>query len=434
MYSFCSYLRIVDHLNTLQAQLQQCKSDIESLQDLKQTAFAEPESFIEFLKSEASRSAFPTMQKIQRIPDVSLAPYRQKLTRRSNPKFEQNLEYLSARVVLANRQRQHLMTISTPTLQAEAEPKNPPVPPTKRFFPEIRREFLKVLDHPVPESLINPSQPTAVHQPRPRRFTPMSSAAEPFSEIGRPASSVPLFAPTPVSSKKPTTPKAVAAAAATSYSSSSVSVSKQRMRKISAHAPENTSLTHNIPWSDDEKRKLEYLLTVYPEEEVQARRYAKVAAALGTRTANQVASRVQKLQAKAQRKASHSQIADEETRELVSQLEAYFAASSDPQIKSTPEYAEYLRLKNQLEAIAKDPLKGVLHTGYSCDRCGADPIIGARWTCSSCPKGAPSIDLCDMCISSGFETAIHKNFHIFKKNELPEEMTNDTADADFLFK
>jgi len=300
-----------------------------------------------------------------------------------------------------------------------------PASTAKRFFPEIRREFLKVLDHPVPETLVNPDLPVpTVHQPRPRRFT-QNASVEPFTEISRPSSAFPAFtAPTPVPSvSKPTTPKST--------------LVKQRVRKPSAYAPENTSITHNIPWSDDEKRKLQYLLTVYPEEEVQARRFAKIAAALGTRTTNQVASRVQKLQVKMNKKANaekESKIADDETRELVAQLEAFFAASTDPQVKNTPEYAEYLRLKSQLEAIAKDPMKGVLHTGYSCDCCGVDPIIGPRWTCTSCPKGAPAIDLCDMCISSGYETVLHKPSHVFTKHDLPEEVINDTADSDFLFK
>ncbi len=396
----------------MQEQLQLCKNDIDSLQDFKQTALAEPESFIEFLKSEASRSAFPSRQRVLRIPEIPVLPYRQKLTRRSNQKFERNLEYLTTRLLLTNRQK--------PVLTPPPEAEKPILLPQKRFFPEIRREFLKVLEHPIPENLINPVQQSAVHQPRPRRFTP-TTTTEPFIELSRPPS-VPFFAPTPLSSR-PSTPKPV--------------VTKQRIRKPSANAPEHTPITHNIPWSDDEKRKLEYFLTIYPEEEVQARRYAKIAAALGSRNANQVASRVQKIQAKTQRRANAGQdnvIVDAETRQLVEQLEAYFAASSDPQIKSTPEYDEYLRLKRQLEAIAKDPVKGVLHTGYSCDRCGANPIIGPRWTCSSCPKGAPAIDLCDACISLGYETAVHKTFHVFKKFDLPEEVMNDTADSDFLFK
>lgn len=52
---------------------------------------------------------------------------------------------------------------------------------------------------------------------------------------------------------------------------------------------------YNLPWSEDEKKKLDELLLIYPEEEIQSRRYAKIAAAMGTRTASQIGNRVGKL-------------------------------------------------------------------------------------------------------------------------------------------
>lgn len=53
-------------------------------------------------------------------------------------------------------------------------------------------------------------------------------------------------------------------------------------------------VTHNLPWSDEEQRRLEELLKIYPDEPVQAQRFNKISAALGTRTPRQVGSRVQK--------------------------------------------------------------------------------------------------------------------------------------------
>lgn len=431
---------VQEYISTLQDQLEQCHADINKLKEIKASALENPEEFIKFLKSPESQVVLPVPQTIQRSPNVPLDRYRMKLMRRSNSKFEQNLEYLLARLHQVNRQRPILDEPIFRSESAIVEPR-PASAPVKASFPQIRQSFLAVLDHPLPPSIATPNLlPPTVHQPRPRqasRFT----AAEPFAnEYPRPPS-VPLFSapPTPGPSRS-VTPKP------TSQSKQQ----KQRVRKASANAPENTSLTHNIPWSDDEKRKLDYLLTVYPEEEVQARRYAKISAALGSRTANQVASRVQKLQAKAARMKAKAEKSgtvvsetaptgpvskmDEETRELLAQLESFFSASNDPEIKSTPEYAEYLRLKAQLEAIAVDPLNGVIHAGYKCDSCGIDPIIGPRWSCCSCPRSAPSIDLCDLCVSKGFETDLHKVSHVFKKIEIPEEVINDTADTDFLFK
>ncbi|KAM8716357.1 hypothetical protein ACLKA7_003265 [Drosophila subpalustris] len=47
-------------------------------------------------------------------------------------------------------------------------------------------------------------------------------------------------------------------------------------------------------WTNEEQRRLEQLLIEYPPEEVEMRRFGKIAKALGNRTAQQVFSRVQK--------------------------------------------------------------------------------------------------------------------------------------------
>lgn len=50
-------------------------------------------------------------------------------------------------------------------------------------------------------------------------------------------------------------------------------------------------ISFNALWTEEEQKKLEELLSVYPEEEVASRRWEKIANALGTRTPKQVASR-----------------------------------------------------------------------------------------------------------------------------------------------
>ncbi|XP_055843742.1 ZZ-type zinc finger-containing protein 3 [Episyrphus balteatus] len=52
--------------------------------------------------------------------------------------------------------------------------------------------------------------------------------------------------------------------------------------------------TFNQLWTCDEQRRLEQLLIEYPVEPIEMRRFAKIAHALGNRTPQQVASRVQK--------------------------------------------------------------------------------------------------------------------------------------------
>lgn len=72
------------------------------------------------------------------------------------------------------------------------------------------------------------------------------------------------------------------------------SATKVRGRKFTDNKPE----TFNQLWSCEEQKRLEELLEIYPEEPIEARRYKKIAEALGTRTPIQVMSRIQKYFAK----------------------------------------------------------------------------------------------------------------------------------------
>ncbi|XP_038209117.1 ZZ-type zinc finger-containing protein 3 [Zerene cesonia] len=69
---------------------------------------------------------------------------------------------------------------------------------------------------------------------------------------------------------------------------------KVRGRTFTDNKPE----TFNQLWSCEEQKRLEELLEIYPEEPIEARRYKKIAEALGTRTPLQVMSRIQKYFAK----------------------------------------------------------------------------------------------------------------------------------------
>ncbi|XP_065916603.1 ZZ-type zinc finger-containing protein 3-like isoform X1 [Dysidea avara] len=59
-------------------------------------------------------------------------------------------------------------------------------------------------------------------------------------------------------------------------------------------ANELKTRTFNQLWTAEEQTKLEHLLEVYPPEDIESRRFEKIAAALGNRTVKQVQSRVQK--------------------------------------------------------------------------------------------------------------------------------------------
>ncbi|XP_007885452.1 ZZ-type zinc finger-containing protein 3 isoform X2 [Callorhinchus milii] len=224
---------------------------------------------------------------------------------------------------------------------------------------------------------------------------------------------------------------------------------------------DSKSETYNQLWSIEEQKRLEELLLKYPPEEVETRRWQKVADELGSRTAKQVASRVQKYFIKlaqagipvpgrtpnlylSSKKASNRQqhplnkhlfrpstfmtshqapvyMDDEDDRSSFysSQLDASADCevsddeSIPPAYRLTPEYKELLRLK-KMKKHKLDQMQAesgfVQHIGFKCDNCGTDPILGVRWHCQDCPPDG-SVDFCDSCSDCLYETESHKGDH-----------------------
>ncbi|GLD50789.1 ZZ-type zinc finger-containing protein 3 isoform X2 [Lates japonicus] len=217
--------------------------------------------------------------------------------------------------------------------------------------------------------------------------------------------------------------------------------------------------TFNQLWTVEEQKKLEQLLVKFPPEEVESRRWQKIADELGNRTAKQVASRVQKYfikltkagipvpgrtpnlcmyTKKASSKRQHHLnkhlyrpstfltsyeppvYMDEED-----ERSAYYSSVQDPsaddsdeesvpvELRNLPEYKELLELKRlkkqKLQEIQEDKV-GVRHVGYKCDVCGMEPIQGVRWHCQDCPPDN-SVDFCSNCSDCLFKTETHKPNH-----------------------
>ncbi|XP_051868397.1 ZZ-type zinc finger-containing protein 3 isoform X2 [Pristis pectinata] len=224
---------------------------------------------------------------------------------------------------------------------------------------------------------------------------------------------------------------------------------------------DSKSETFNQLWSVEEQKRLEELLLKYPPEEVETRRWQKIADKLGNRTAKQVASRVQKYfikLAKAgipipgrtpnvylhSKKTSNRRqhplnkhlfrpstfmtsheppvyMDDEDDRGSFysSQLDA--AADDEisddesipPSCRHMAEYKELLclkKLKKQKLELIQAESSFVQHIGYKCDNCGTEPILGLRWHCQDCPQDS-SVDFCDSCSDCLYETEIHKVDH-----------------------
>ncbi|XP_008277861.1 ZZ-type zinc finger-containing protein 3 isoform X2 [Stegastes partitus] len=217
--------------------------------------------------------------------------------------------------------------------------------------------------------------------------------------------------------------------------------------------------TFNQLWTVEEQKKLEQLLVKFPPEEVESRRWQKIADELGNRTAKQVASRVQKYFIKLTKagipvpgrtpnlcmytKKASSKRQHHLNKHLYrpstfltsyeppvymdedDERAAYYNSVQDPsaddsddesvpvELRNLPEYKELLELKRlkkqKLQEIQEDKA-GVQHVGYKCDVCGMEPIQGVRWHCQDCPQDN-SVDFCSNCSDCLFKTETHKPNH-----------------------
>eukprot|EP00794_Sanderia_malayensis_P015671 gene15671-17251_t len=216
-------------------------------------------------------------------------------------------------------------------------------------------------------------------------------------------------------------------------------------------------LSFNRLWTTEEQERLEKLLQVYPPEDVEARRWEKIAKALGNRTPKQlfksidlsallsvvlrisavVSSRVQKYFIKLARaglpipgRAPHMSNHKKSKINPVSFRNSTFFPSWKPSVymnedeedacsittirsddtpcvsvsdeemipedlKDTAEYKELLSLMRVKKQL-EEARHLPFHHGYGCDGCGVDPIKGTRWHCSDC-VGDVSFDVCDSC-------------------------------------
>lgn len=220
---------------------------------------------------------------------------------------------------------------------------------------------------------------------------------------------------------------------------------------------ETKPVTFNQPWTTEEQAKLEKLLQIYPQEEVESKRWEKIAAALGNRTLKQVASRVQKYFIKlaksglpvpgrmpnlprtgmrSKRSSQHYQALgfrnstffpsyrpkvlmddDDDTSSIATDDMSGYASEEDSipaHLQDTDEFRELMelkRLKRQKIAEFQQTDEGVLHSGFMCDGCAVSPISGTRWHCNVCSKDN-SVDFCTECVERGntnvgFHTSEH---------------------------
>ncbi|CAB4486986.1 unnamed protein product [Rhizophagus irregularis] len=213
--------------------------------------------------------------------------------------------------------------------------------------------------------------------------------------------------------------------------------------KLSEGSPKTGN--YNIPWTDEEQRRLVELLAIYPDEEIQSHRFKKISEALGTRTPKQVASRVQKYFIKlakhglpvpgripnvsfAAATTKNSQPKNKKTgraskpksilpsekkpRHLRISGLSYLEARPPPTVYM-PDDDDESSIKNVMMSVGRSQddnihqmcnfITGPVHYGFCCDGCHMDPIIGTRYLCNECDE-SHEVDLCEECfVEESFE-------------------------------
>ncbi|XP_022909965.2 ZZ-type zinc finger-containing protein 3 [Onthophagus taurus] len=209
--------------------------------------------------------------------------------------------------------------------------------------------------------------------------------------------------------------------------------------------------THSKPWTVEEQKRLEELLITYPPEDIELRRYKKIAAALGTRTVQQVCSRIQKYFLKLKKaglpipgripklvlrkspKIPHGNcnikpstffpelnipVTMNELEEVPGASQSSYSNEQIPHINSSnyllstgyqqEKLIENVRDENEIqlkilklikeEKKCEDDEDACLfqHVGYKCDYCEEEPISGSRWHCTTCQTS--SVDYCTDCM------------------------------------
>lgn len=231
--------------------------------------------------------------------------------------------------------------------------------------------------------------------------------------------------------------------------------------------PEGRSETYNQPWTSEEQKRLEELLVKFPPEEIESRRWEKIAQALGNRTRQQVASRVQKYFIKLTKaglpvpgrppnvyvKKSYYRHHHHRHNRFLFQPSTFFASYDPPvtmceneddtmsscnvsttssidgetmnvdsckalsddesipvELRNTDEYKELLTLQKLRMEKEKQASGLAQHVGFKCDRCDCEPILGTRWHCLDCPQTL-SVDFCEDCVDCMHETETHNSSH-----------------------
>ncbi|KAF7724839.1 ZZ-type zinc finger-containing protein 3 [Apophysomyces ossiformis] len=292
------YQAVTKALHVLQHQLKQATRDIQILTALKKEAMARPFEFVADLKSKKISKRVPRLQRIVTVPEIDWSKYRF-LPETRLAQQAAAVSSLAARYS-GQSKRTTFRNILDSSLLATPES----APPTPVAVKSLQRELAKasqaigqvpsrapsVSDFSDRESEDESEQMVGGKSLAKRRTSTAQTGTESRNGL------------TPDNNNNNSNNNSNNNNGSSQWSSTPSERSatprfrplEPRLSEEPDHAQDGQTPTHNQPWTDEEQRRLEELLEIYPDEPVQAQRFNKISKALGTRTARQVASRVQK--------------------------------------------------------------------------------------------------------------------------------------------
>ncbi|KAN0042110.1 hypothetical protein ACTFIV_004669 [Dictyostelium citrinum] len=230
------------------------------------------------------------------------------------------------------------------------------------------------------------------------------------------------------------------------------------------HRRNSENLTY---WTEEEQVLLEQLLIKYPEEEVASHRWTKIASHIKGRTPQQVASRTQKFFKKLEKAGLRIPGARNTKRQQQQQPQQQQQQQQQPQQPQQPQQQppliqqqnnnkqlqptsrnnesssdrsdndEILKNKNNSKSSSssksssnkgnKGNKSKIEHSGFKCDGCDMEPIIGTRWHCEECIN---EVDLCEDCKEKYEEIGSHNSSHHMTAIDNPD---NYFMDDDYRF-
>ncbi|KAL7308502.1 hypothetical protein PS15m_011700 [Mucor circinelloides] len=488
------YQSVLQALQVLKQQLTIATNDVQVLGTLKSEALEDPYSFIGNLRKKKSKSNVPKLQKVVAVPSINWNKYRflpeSRIVQQQAALNDLILQTKkSAYCNILDTSIEYTTNSATPVAAKNLQQELVRATQAMRQIPSRANSVSDFSeDEDDAESVATKATPRSKTTPRSIRGIASSSERKSVSGKGK------------GKRRTSTVQTGRDLQASSMDVSETESPVRSRLQSIEPRTPDeytpveansddpSRAPTFKQPWSDQEQERLQELLITFPDEPVQAQRFNKISKALGTRTPRQVASRVQKyfiklakmglpvpgritippscmpkgdngvkkVKTKAKPKNQgrvskpatpptlrttgvgyNSAISGGITTTRISG--GHYANTTGPPAVYMSDDEEDSSVKEMMRNAANGASEAsdlVIHEGFACDSCGAEPIVGVLYKCTMCDM-SEEVDLCGSCMEKGTFTNDHHTLdHTFEAvrtaNPLPYYADNDYKSPEHL--